>query len=85
LTASCGTSPWVTKVTSLCLLALQACQTLIKFDGFNAHSFFNDNVKSVSATDGQTVHFELKQSNSRFHTTFLDRWGCTWVMPKHIF
>lgn len=59
-------------------------QTLMKFDGFNSHSFFADNVKSVSATDDHTVHFELTQPNSRFHTTFLDRWGSTWVMPKHI-
>jgi len=27
----------------------------------------------------------LNQPNSRFHTTFLDRWGCTRIMPKHIF
>ncbi len=54
-------------------------------DGFNAHSFFVDNVASVSAPDDYTVAFELTQPNSRFHTTFLDRWGCTWIMPKHIF
>ncbi len=59
--------------------------TLIKFDGFNDHSFFLDNVKTVTAKDDYTVVFELKQSNSRFHTHFLDRWGCTWIMPKHIF
>ena len=60
-------------------------ETLLKFDGFNASNFFADNVASVSASDDYTVVFELKQSNSRFHTTFLDRWGCTWIMPKHIF
>jgi peptide/nickel transport system substrate-binding protein len=60
-------------------------ETLMEYPGFNAHSFFNDNVASVSAPDDYTVFFELKQSNSRFHTTFLDRWGCTWIMPKHIF
>lgn len=60
-------------------------ETLVKYEGFNAHSFFVDNVKSVKATDDYTVLFELKQPNSRFHTTFLDRWGCTWIMPKHIF
>lgn len=59
--------------------------TLIKYEGFNAHNFFVDNVASVSATDDYTVVFELKQANSRFHTTFLDRWGSTWIMPKHIF
>jgi peptide/nickel transport system substrate-binding protein len=60
-------------------------ETLMEYEGFNAHSFFNDNVASVSAPDDYTVAFELKQPNSRFHTTFLDRWGCTWIMPKHIF
>ena len=60
-------------------------ETLQKHDGFNAHTFFVDNVASVTAVDDHTVEFELKQANSRFHTTFLDRWGCTWIMPKHIF
>lgn len=60
-------------------------ETLIQFEGFNAHNFMADNVASVSAPDDHTVVFELKQPNSRFHTTFLDRWGCTWIMPKHIF
>ncbi|MBX3062685.1 MAG: ABC transporter substrate-binding protein [Anaerolineae bacterium] len=60
-------------------------ETLMKFDGFSAHTFFVDNVASVTASDDYTVKFELKQANSRFHTTFLDRWGCTRIMPKHIF
>ena len=60
-------------------------ETHQKFDGFNAHTFFVDNVASVTAVDDHTVEFELKQANSRFHTTFLDRWGCTRIMPKHIF
>jgi len=60
-------------------------ETLQKFDGFNAHTFFVDNVDSVTAVDENTVEFKLKQANSRFHTTFLDRWGCTRIMPKHIF
>jgi peptide/nickel transport system substrate-binding protein len=60
-------------------------ETLQKFDGFSAHTFFVDNVASVTAVDDYTVEFELKQANSRFHTTFLDRWGCTRIMPKHIF
>ena len=59
-------------------------ETLKKFEGFNANSFFVENVKSVSAVDDHTVAFELNIPNSRFHTTFLDRWGCTWIMPKHI-
>jgi peptide/nickel transport system substrate-binding protein len=60
-------------------------ETLMANEGFNAHNFFVDNVASVSAPDDYTVVFELTQPNSRFHTTFLDRWGCTWIMPKHIF
>jgi peptide/nickel transport system substrate-binding protein len=60
-------------------------ETLMQYEGFNAHNFFVDNVASVSAPDDHTVVFELTQANSRFHTTFLDRWGCTWIMPKHIF
>ncbi len=60
-------------------------ETLMKYEGFNAHSFFVENVARVSAPDDYTVVFELKQPNSRFHTTFLDRWGSTWIMPKHIF
>jgi peptide/nickel transport system substrate-binding protein len=60
-------------------------ESLIKYEGFNAHSFFVDNVETVSAPDDYTVEFKLKQSNSRFHTTFLDRWGCTRIFPKHIF
>ncbi len=60
-------------------------ETLIAHDGFNAHSFFVDNVETVTALDDYTVEFVLKQPNSRFHTTFLDRWGCTRIFPKHIF
>jgi peptide/nickel transport system substrate-binding protein len=57
----------------------------IQFSGFNGHSFFVDNIESVTAVDDYTVKFVLKQPNSRFHTTFLDRWGCTRIMPKHVF
>lgn len=60
-------------------------ETLMANEGFNDHGFFVDNVKSVSAADDYTVVFELNQANSRFHTKFLDRWGCTHIMPKHIF
>jgi peptide/nickel transport system substrate-binding protein len=60
-------------------------ETLLKYEGLNAHNFMLDNVASVTAPDDNTVVFKLKQSNSRFHTTFLDRWGCTWIMPKHVF
>ncbi|HMB21677.1 MAG TPA: ABC transporter substrate-binding protein, partial [Anaerolineales bacterium] len=60
-------------------------ETLMSDDQWSAGSFFKENVKSVTAKDDNTVVFELAQSNSRFHTRFLDRWGCTWIMPKHIF
>jgi peptide/nickel transport system substrate-binding protein len=60
-------------------------ETLMANEGFNAHNFFVDNVAAVTAPDDYTVAFDLTQSNSRFHTTFLDRWGSTWIMPKHIF
>jgi len=60
-------------------------ETLMKYDGFNDNSFFVDNVDTVTATDDYTVQFKLKQANSRFHTHFLDRWGCTRIFPKHIF
>ena len=60
-------------------------ETIMEYEGFNAHNSLVDNVASVSAPDDYTVVFELSQSNSRFHTRFLDRWGCTWIMPKHIF
>jgi peptide/nickel transport system substrate-binding protein len=60
-------------------------ETLIQYEGFNVHSYFVDNVASVTAEDDYTVKFVLNQPNSRFHTTFLDRWGCTRMFPKHIF
>src|SRR5690606_7509256 len=60
-------------------------ETLMQHEGFNAHTFFVDNVESVTALDDYTVEFVLNQPNSRFHTTFLDRWGCTRIFPKHIF
>lgn len=59
-------------------------ETIMKFDGFNDNSYFVENVKSVTAPDDHTVAFELNKPNSRFHTTFLDRWGSVWIMPKHI-
>jgi peptide/nickel transport system substrate-binding protein len=60
-------------------------ETLKQFTDFSANSFFVDNVASVTAVDDYTVKFVLNKPNSRFHTTFLDRWGCTRIMPKHIF
>jgi len=48
-------------------------ELLMQYEGFNAHTFFVDNVASVTAVDDYTVKFVLNQPNSRFHTTFLDR------------
>jgi len=42
-------------------------------------------VESVSAPDKYTVVVELAEPNSRFHAYFLDRWGCLFIMPKHVF
>ncbi|MBA7548560.1 hypothetical protein ES705_41021 [subsurface metagenome] len=42
-------------------------------------------VESVRAEGKYTVVVELTSPDSRFHTFFLDRWGCCWIMPKHVF
>ena len=60
-------------------------EALIAEPGFNSHSTFETQVAAVYKTNDYEVVFELKAPNSRFHTHFLDRWGCTWIMPKHIF
>ena len=60
-------------------------ETVMKYKGFNSNSKFVDNVAKVTAVDDYTVKFDLKQANSRFHTNFLDRWGCDRIFPKHIF
>ncbi len=60
-------------------------QTLLSDEKWSANGFMKENVKTVTAKDDFTVVFELNIPNSRFHTNFLDRWGCTWIMPKHIF
>ncbi len=60
-------------------------ETEMKYEQFNTHNFFVENVESVTALDDYTVKFDLKAANSRFHTTFLDRWGCVRIFPKHIF
>ena len=60
-------------------------ETLKAHEGLNFHNLMVDNVAAVTALDDYTVEFTLTQPSSRFHTTFQDRWGCTWIMPKHIF
>ena len=60
-------------------------ETLIAEPGLSGHPTFATAVEKVYKDGDYTVVFELKEPDSRFHTHFLDRWGCTWIMPKHIF
>ncbi|MCT7378463.1 ABC transporter substrate-binding protein [Chelativorans salis] len=46
---------------------------------------FSQYVESVEAVDDYTVHFKLKEPNSRFHSIFSVRWNGAWIMPEHIF
>jgi peptide/nickel transport system substrate-binding protein len=59
-------------------------ETVKATEGVNYNSQMQE-VASVSAPDKYTVVVELTGPNSRFHTYFLDRWGCLWIMPKHVF
>ena len=52
--------------------------------GMNYHVQFQE-VATVTAQDTHTVLVELGEPNSRFHAYFLDRWGSTFMMPKHVF
>lgn len=60
-------------------------KTIIAEPGLNSHPTFATMVKDVYKTNDYEVVIELLEPDSRFHTHFLDRWGCTWIMPKHIF
>ncbi|MDI3543405.1 MAG: peptide/nickel transport system substrate-binding protein, partial [Candidatus Atribacteria bacterium] len=53
--------------------------------GLPYHGPMAELVEKVEKTDDYTVVVNLKVPNSRFHTHFLDRWGCLRIMPKHIF
>ena len=53
--------------------------------GLPYHGSMVELVKKASKLDERTVVVELNRPNSRFHAFFLDRWGCLWIMPKHIF
>ena len=53
--------------------------------GMSYNAPFSLYVDKVYKTDDYTVVFELKESNSRFHTNFVDRWGGWRPFPKHIF
>jgi len=60
-------------------------QTQIDNPGMGWSAPFTVNVKSVEATDPNTVVFHLNAANSRFHTLFTVRWNAAWIMPKHVF
>ena len=60
-------------------------ETILAEPGLSSHAAFSAAIDKVYKTNDYEVVIELKESNSRFHTHFLDRWGCTWIMPKHIF
>ena len=53
--------------------------------GTSYNGAFNAQVETVEAVDPHTVHFTLKNPNSRFHTLFSVRWTGAWIMPKHVF
>ncbi|BER93080.1 ABC transporter substrate-binding protein [Atrimonas thermophila] len=57
----------------------------VRTPGLLYHGPMAEFVNKVYKTDDHTVVVELKGPNSRFHTHFLDRWGCLRIMPKHIF
>jgi peptide/nickel transport system substrate-binding protein len=57
----------------------------VKNSGLLYHGPMAEFVDKVYKTDDFTVVVELKKPNSRFHTNFLDRWGCLRIMPKHVF
>ena len=60
-------------------------QTQIDHPGMSWSAPFSVNVASVESPDRNTVVFNLKKPNSRFHTLFTVRWNAAWIMPKHVF
>lgn len=60
-------------------------ETQIANPGMGWSAPFSVNVESVESPDRNTVIFNLKSANSRFHTLFTVRWNAAWIMPKHIF
>ncbi|SEQ29467.1 peptide/nickel transport system substrate-binding protein [Devosia sp. YR412] len=60
-------------------------QTQIDHPGMGWSAPFSLNVDSIESPDRNTVTFNLKAPNSRFHTLFTVRWNAAWIMPKHIF
>lgn len=60
-------------------------ETQIAHPGMGWSAPFTVNVDSVEVPDRNTVIFNLKAPNSRFHTLFTVRWNAAWIMPKHVF
>ena len=60
-------------------------QTQIDHPGMGWSAPFTVNVASIEVPDRNTVIFNLKRANSRFHTLFTVRWNAAWILPKHIF
>jgi peptide/nickel transport system substrate-binding protein len=60
-------------------------RTQIDHPGMSWSAPFSVNVASVESPDRNTVVFNLKKPNSRFHTLFTVRWNGAWIMPKHVF
>lgn len=60
-------------------------QTQIDHPGMGWSAPFTINVDSIEQPDRDTVIFNLKEPNSRFHTLFTVRWNAAWILPKHVF
>jgi len=60
-------------------------QLAIDTEGMRWTAPFRLNVESIEVPDRNTVVFNLKKPNSRFHALFTVRWNAVWMMPKHIF
>ncbi len=56
-----------------------------RIPGLIYHGPIAEFMKKVYKTDNYTVVVELKKPNAHFHSYFVDRWGCLYIMPKHIF
>ncbi len=53
--------------------------------GMANQGLFEGNIESLEQPDRNTVIFNLKAPNSRFHAAFTVRWGAQYILPKHIF
>jgi len=60
-------------------------QLIMKYPTLNYNAQFTTYIDKIVKNNKYTVTFQLKKSNSRFHTYFLDRWGACWPLPKHVF